>query len=125
MMKIHQWIFGAICVIQTFTVLVGVGRTISSWYHHEVKKNQDDHVHSIPCSFTSSIILAIEHQQTDWKSFLVNRLVGSKTLPDSFRRKVINQHPSHVSRLSTCYQLSFSCKPRFINVHSSRTYVWK
>ncbi|CAF1094040.1 unnamed protein product [Adineta ricciae] len=30
----------------------------------------------------------IEHRQTDWKTFLINKLVGSKTLPDNFRQKV-------------------------------------
>ncbi|CAF3101018.1 unnamed protein product [Rotaria sp. Silwood2] len=30
----------------------------------------------------------IEHRQTDWKTFLVNKLVGAKTLPDSFRQKI-------------------------------------
>lgn len=30
----------------------------------------------------------IAHRQTDWKTFLVNRLVGSKTLPDNFHEKV-------------------------------------
>jgi predicted ATP-grasp superfamily ATP-dependent carboligase len=33
-------------------------------------------------------LLGIEHRQTDWKTFLVNKLVGAKTLPDSFRQKV-------------------------------------
>ncbi|CAF1214810.1 unnamed protein product [Adineta ricciae] len=31
---------------------------------------------------------SIEYRQTDWKSFLVNKLVGAKTLPDSFRQKI-------------------------------------
>ncbi|UJR22368.1 hypothetical protein I4U23_025430 [Adineta vaga] len=31
---------------------------------------------------------SIEHRQTDWKSFLVNKLVGAKTLPDTFRQKI-------------------------------------
>ncbi|CAF1085276.1 unnamed protein product [Rotaria sp. Silwood1] len=31
---------------------------------------------------------SIEHRQTDWKTFLVNKLVGAKTLPDSFRQKI-------------------------------------
>ncbi|CAF1015774.1 unnamed protein product [Adineta steineri] len=31
---------------------------------------------------------SIEHRQTDWKTFLVNKLVGAKTLPDSFRPKI-------------------------------------
>ncbi|CAF0887472.1 unnamed protein product [Adineta steineri] len=30
----------------------------------------------------------IEHRQTDWKTFLINKLVGSKTLPDNFRQKI-------------------------------------
>ncbi len=33
-------------------------------------------------------LLGIEHRQTDWKTFLVNKLVGAKTLPESFRQKV-------------------------------------
>jgi hypothetical protein len=36
----------------------------------------------------------IEHRQTDWKTFLVNKLVGSKTLPDSFRQKVKEENQS-------------------------------
>ncbi|CAF1067877.1 unnamed protein product, partial [Didymodactylos carnosus] len=30
----------------------------------------------------------IESRQTDWKTFLVNKLTGAKTLPDNFRRKI-------------------------------------
>ena len=32
--------------------------------------------------------LGIEHRQSDWKTYLVNKLVGAKTLPDNFRQKV-------------------------------------
>jgi len=31
---------------------------------------------------------SIEHRQADWKTFLVNKLVGAKTLPESFRQKI-------------------------------------
>ncbi|CAF0752991.1 unnamed protein product [Didymodactylos carnosus] len=30
----------------------------------------------------------IENRQTDWKTFLVNKLTGAKTLPDNFRKKI-------------------------------------
>lgn len=36
----------------------------------------------------------IEHRQTDWKTFLINKLVGAKTLPENFRQKVKEQNPN-------------------------------
>ena len=37
---------------------------------------------------TVAVVLGIEHRQADWKTFLVNKLVGAKTLPENFRHKV-------------------------------------
>jgi hypothetical protein len=49
-------------------------------------------VHSVGWCGQNGVKLApprsIEHRQTDWKTFLINKLVGAKTLPDNFRQKI-------------------------------------
>lgn len=78
---IHRWISGATYVIKMSTVLAGVVNMEWNWLHREVRWTS--------CFFHERCSpLGIEHRQTDWKTFLVNKLVGAKTLPDNFRQKV-------------------------------------
>jgi hypothetical protein len=56
---------------------------------HGVKLAPPRSLFQLICLIESFFVhLGIEHRQTDWKTFLVNKLVGAKTLPDSFRQKV-------------------------------------
>lgn len=52
---------------------------LAVWYLLSFKKNQN---------VTFSVSSAILHRFTNWKTFLINRLTGSKTLPPDFPSKV-------------------------------------
>ena len=105
---ILQWIFGVIYAVKMCIVWVGVDKMGVKLAPPRSNRKQIDLSHSI-VSFQG-----IEHRQTDWKTFLINKLVGAKTLPDNFRQKVKKK-----SSISSSINLNLTRFNHHFDVHSN------